>query len=113
MNYPFDKLFLVCAGKRCRGEAIQEELKALNKQLGRKPDVRVVQVSCLDLCDHGPNMVVQPGGAVYSHLDHLTAAEVYLGEMGDGPRRDDLLLSEEEFRAGSSAAALTSRLPKL
>jgi (2Fe-2S) ferredoxin len=105
MQYPFTKLFLICAGKRCQGEAIQEELKALNKQLGRKPTVRVCQVSCLDLCDHGPNMVVQPGGSVYSHLDRERAAQVYLGEMGDGPRRDDLLLSEDEFRLGASAAA--------
>ena len=32
------------------------------------------------------------------------AAEAYRGEMGDGPRREDLELSEDVFRAGGSAA---------
>jgi recombinational DNA repair ATPase RecF len=43
-------------------------------------------------------------GIVYSHLTRETAKEVYAGVMGDGPRRDDLELSVEEFRAGNSAA---------
>ena len=110
MKYPFEKHFLICAGKRCsdarhgesRGEKLHEELKALNKSRGRKPTVRVCQVSCLDLCDHGPNILVD--GIVYSHLDRAGARAVYEGVMGDGPRRDDLQLDEAEFAAGSSAA---------
>ena len=110
MRYPFDKLFLVCGGPRCsdekrgddRGEEIRSELKDLNKKMGRKPTVRVVAVSCLDLCDHGPNMIVD--GNVFSHLTRKKAKEVYHGVMGDGPPRDDLQLDAEEFRAGSSSA---------
>lgn len=96
MKYPFEKLFLVCTGARCneagRGEAIRAELKEHNKKLGRKPTVRICAVSCLDLCDYGPNMVVQPGGTVYSHLTCETARAVYYGETGDGPQRPDLEL---------------------
>ncbi len=100
MKYPFQKHFVVCIGKHCnnlareieRGEVIQEELKAHNKQLGRKPTVRVCKVSCLDLCDHGPNMIVWPAGTVYSHLTRETARAAYDGEMGDGPKRPDLEL---------------------
>jgi hypothetical protein len=44
-------------------------------------------------------MVVQPEGTVYSHLTRETAKAVYLGEMGDGPPRPDLELTEEELRA--------------
>ena len=110
MRYPFEKHFLVCGGERCnnpnrgdeRGEKIREELKDLNKKLGRKSTVRVCAVSCLDLCDHGPNMIVD--GNVFSHLTRETAKEVYLGVMGDGPPRDDLQLGVQEFRAGGSAA---------
>jgi (2Fe-2S) ferredoxin len=110
MRYPFEKQFLVCVGGRCgnpergieRGEFIHAELKGHNKKMGRKPLVRVCTVSCLDLCDHGPNMVVD--GVVYSHLTRETAREVYAGIMGDGPKRDDLQLTEEEFSAGGSAA---------
>ncbi len=107
MRYPFEKLFLVCTGPRCSvervgpetGAAIQAELKELNKKLGRKPTVRVCQVSCLDLCDHGPNMVVEPDGTVYSHLTRETARAVYHGEMGDSERPAHLELTEEELRA--------------
>jgi NADH:ubiquinone oxidoreductase subunit E len=113
MKYPFEKHFLVCIGPRCsdvargdeRGECIQAELKGHNKKMGRKAAVRVCSVSCLDLCDHGPNMIVD--GTVYSHLTRETAAAVYAGIMGDGPPRDDLQLREDEFNAGTSAAVKT------
>lgn len=114
MKYPFEKLVLVCIGARCndmkhaaeRGECIAEDLKSLNKSLGRKPTVRVCRVSCFDLCDHGPNMVVD--GTVYSHLNLEKARAVYAGVMGDGPQRPDLELDAAEFRAGTSAAAKRS-----
>jgi (2Fe-2S) ferredoxin len=107
MKYPFEKLFLVCTGERCNaasrgdqgGLAIREQLKDLNKKLGRKPIVRVCSVSCLDLCDYGPNMVVQPGATVYSHLTPETAKAVYRGEMGDAEPRPDLELREDEVAA--------------
>jgi (2Fe-2S) ferredoxin len=110
MKYPFQKHFLVCIGGRCgnpdrgieRGEFIHAELKGHNKKMGRKALVRVCTVSCLDLCDHGPNMIVD--GNVYSHLTRELARDVYSGVMGDGPPRDDLQLAEAEFQAGSSAA---------
>ncbi|MGH9456818.1 MAG: (2Fe-2S) ferredoxin domain-containing protein [Thermoanaerobaculia bacterium] len=85
MKFPHSKHVLVCIGGRCndeargeeRGEVIQRELKALNKAMGRKATVRVCRVSCLDLCDYGPNMVVWPEGEVYSGLDREKAREVY------------------------------------
>lgn len=107
MKYPFEKHFLVCMGSRCRGEEIQESLKDYNKQKGRKPIARVCRVSCLDLCDHGPNMIVD--GIVYSHLTKDSARSVYDGVMGDGPMRTDLELDPKEFEAGCSAAAPRNR----
>ena len=106
MRYPFQKHFLICIGQDCNnarhaedgGECIQKELKAHNKSLGRKPTVRVCTVSCLDLCNFGPNMIVEPEGTVYSHLDRAKARAVYDGVMGDGPERPDLELTAEEFR---------------
>ncbi|HXG59223.1 MAG TPA: (2Fe-2S) ferredoxin domain-containing protein [Thermoanaerobaculia bacterium] len=108
MRYPRQKLFLVCTGPRCsnpdrgedRGEVLREELKVLNKCAGRAGIARICGVSCLDLCDHGPNMVVEPDGTVYSHLDRGTARAAYEGEMGDGPKRGDLTLAREEWEAG-------------
>ena len=103
MKYPL-KHVLVCNGERCnnpdrgieRGEFIQSELKDLNKKFGRKPTVRVCKVSCLDLCDYGPNMIIE--GTVYSHLTRETAQAAYAGEMGDGPMRPDLELREDELK---------------
>ena len=103
MKYPL-KHVLVCVGERCnnekngeeRGECIRAELKDINKKRGRKPTVRVCEVSCLDLCDYGPNMIIE--GTVYSHLDRAKALAAYEGEMGDGPRRPDLELREGELR---------------
>lgn len=113
MNYPFETLFLVCTGARCNaddrgndgGLAIREELKDLNKDRGRKRTVRVVSVSCLDLCDHGPNVLVWPQGTVFSHLSRKTSVLAYEGVMGDGPSHPELELREDEFLAGGSKAA--------
>ena len=83
MRYDKEKLFLVCTGDRCRGDDIRSELKDLNKKIGRKPAVRICAVSCLDLCDYGPNMLVEPDHRVYSGLDIDQAKKVYHDEMGD------------------------------
>src|SRR3954464_3994642 len=96
MRYPFQKHFLVCTGERCQADSIRDDLKQHNKKMGRKPTVRVCSVSCLDLCDYGPNMIVD--GIVYSHLDREKARAVYDGVMGDGPARPDLELKDEELR---------------
>ena len=91
MKYPFEKLFLICTGKRCndeargdeRGERIRDELKEHNKRMGRKPTVRVCAVSCLDMCDDGPNMIVEPEGDVFSHLTRKEAMALYGRTLGD------------------------------
>ena len=90
-TYPFKKLFLICTGARCndekhgkdRGEEIRAELKDHNKKMGRKATVRICAVSCLDLCDDGPNMVIQPGGDLFQWLDRKKARLVYDSVMGD------------------------------
>lgn len=91
MKYPREKLFLVCTGPRCnnpdrgeeRGEVIRGELKDLNKSLGRKPIARICAVSCLDLCDYGPNMIVYPDDHVYNGLTREKAKKIYGAELGD------------------------------
>src|SRR5258708_1152943 len=111
MRYPFEKLFLVCTGPRCSvervgtetGAAIQAELKELNKKLGRKPTVRVCQESCLGLCDHGPNMVVEPDGTVYTHLTCETARARYSGETSHTERERHLGHSRQRMRTESKS----------
>jgi (2Fe-2S) ferredoxin len=113
MKYPFAKHILVCTGARCnnetrgaeRSEEIRTELKDLNKKLGRKATVRVCAVSCLDLCDYGPNMIVEPEGVVYSHLTRATARKVYDAAMGDGPSAQEYELSESELERKTDGTA--------
>jgi (2Fe-2S) ferredoxin len=85
--FPYEHHFLICTGARCnvdrRGEQIRAELKDMNKALGRKATVRVCAVSCLDLCDYGPNMVVWPEGDVFHDLDPEKAKAIYRRVMGD------------------------------
>ena len=105
MRYPFTKHILVCTGARCndegrgdkRSEEIRSELKDLNKKLGRKKTVRICAVSCLDLCDYGPNIIVEPEGIVYSHLTPRMARAVYDAAVGDGPAVPEYELTEAEF----------------
>ena len=103
MRYPFQRHILICTGERCndkklgddRGEEIRAELKNLNKKLGRKSTVRICAVSCLDLCDYGPNLIAYPEGTAYAHLDRESAKRVYRGITGDGPPARDLELDKE------------------
>ncbi|HVG23391.1 MAG TPA: (2Fe-2S) ferredoxin domain-containing protein [Thermoanaerobaculia bacterium] len=106
-KYPFAKLFLICTGARCndasrgeeRGEQIREELKDHNKAMGRKPTVRICAVSCLDMCEEGPNMVVQPGGELHSHMTRAAARAVYDVEMGDGQTTEGLHGARDRSRS--------------
>ena len=91
MKYPFQKLFLVCTGARCNDEArgaeaglaIRDMLKDHNRAKGRKPTVRICSVSCLDMCDFGPNIIVHPDGDLYSQQTRESALAVYSEVMGD------------------------------
>ena len=84
-RFPFQHHILVCTGPRCTdrklgdegGESIREMLKDLNKKMGRKPTVRVCGVSCLDMCDDGPNLVDWPSGRVWTQLDRPAALRAY------------------------------------
>ena len=48
------------------------------------------------MCDYGPNMIIE--GTLYSHLNREKARAAYAGEMGDGQKRPDLELQEEELQ---------------
>jgi (2Fe-2S) ferredoxin len=74
---PFRKTVFVCTNKReggrvaCAnpgrgGEEVCEALKHAVKELGLKKQVRVARSGCLDLCEKGPNLFVNPAGDWYS-----------------------------------------------
>lgn len=90
-EFPYDVHFLVCTGSKCnapergenRGEEIRAMLKQHNREMGRKESVRVCGVTCLDLCEDAPNMLIWPDGVVYSRIDREEAMRIYRETMGD------------------------------
>jgi NADH:ubiquinone oxidoreductase subunit E len=80
-QFPYEHQVLVCTGKRCNGEgvgeAIREDLKAHNKRLGNNGRVRVCAVSCLDLCEEGPNVVIWPAGTTHGAQSIESARRIY------------------------------------
>jgi len=90
-KYPFENLFLICTGSRCndpkqgddRGDVIRDELKNHNKRMGRKRTVRICSVSCLDLCEFAPAMLIHPSGEIHTELTRAKARAAYDAAMGD------------------------------
>ena len=62
--------FFICNGKACSEKGSPDECKKFFKdkinEHGLKSEMRACSSSCLDLCDHGPNIVVYPEGTWYS-----------------------------------------------
>ncbi|MEO6325796.1 MAG: (2Fe-2S) ferredoxin domain-containing protein [Thermoanaerobaculia bacterium] len=91
-TFPYDLHVLVCIGKRCSedgvGEAIRADLKGHNKELGNKGRIRVCAVSCLDLCDVGPNVVIWPAGETHGGQSIASARRLYEAAVATkGPLR--------------------------
>jgi (2Fe-2S) ferredoxin len=56
----------VCCGPHSMGEGYVERLKEFVKNNGLKGQIRVSRTGCLDICVHGPNILVYPEGRWYS-----------------------------------------------
>jgi len=71
----------ICHGKSCSKngdpEGAKHFFKEKIKEHGLKREVRACASSCLDLCDHGPNIVVYPEGAWYSHVQASDWEEIF------------------------------------
>lgn len=62
---------LVCGGTGCQSSNSIEIKNALEdkiKEKGLENEIKVVMTGCFGLCEVGPNIVVYPEGAFYSHV---------------------------------------------
>jgi (2Fe-2S) ferredoxin len=75
----------VCQGTGCASagsQAIYEGLKADVERLGLK-NVKVDFTGCHGFCEQGPNVVIEPDGIFYTHVDIEDAPEIVRSHLRD------------------------------
>ena len=83
----YDAHVLVCKGGDCKKRGSKSVRRTLKDELraeGMNRNVRVDSVDCLDLCKHGPNLVVYPGGTWYLGVVEQDVPEVVQRHLKDG-----------------------------
>jgi len=76
----------VCQGTGCLSSGsgpVYEALKTEMARLGLK-DVEVDFTGCHGFCEQGPNVVVEPEGIFYTHVQPEDAAEIASSHLRDG-----------------------------
>ena len=83
----YQKHLFICTNQRPEGAAkpscgeahgleLISEFKKLIKEKGLSVEIRTQKTGCLDLCDHGPVLVVYPEGVFYQHVQLSDVAEI-------------------------------------
>jgi len=76
----------VCRGTGCvsgGSDAVYEALKAEVDRLGLK-DAEVDFTGCHGFCQQGPNVVIEPDGIFYTHVEPEDAAEIVTSHLQNG-----------------------------
>jgi len=76
----------VCRGTGCvsgGGDAVYEALKSEVDRLGLR-DAEVDFTGCHGFCQQGPNVVVEPDGTFYTHVEPEDAAEIVSSHLQNG-----------------------------
>jgi (2Fe-2S) ferredoxin len=82
---PYECLVLVCTNDRQRSRkscadggspALREALKDAVAKRGWKSRVRVSQSGCLGLCEHGPNVLLQPENVWFSGVSSESLSQI-------------------------------------
>lgn len=85
-----------CAASGSRD--IRARLKALVKQRGLKPAVRINGAGCLDTCELGPSIVVYPENVWYGRVTIDDVDEIVERHLVRGETVERLVLRREELR---------------
>ena len=83
---PNPRTIFVCQGTGCfstGSDAVYEALKAEVAGLGLR-DVEVDFTGCHGFCEQGPNVVVEPEGIFYTHVQAEDAPEIVSSHLRDG-----------------------------
>jgi len=97
---------MVCTGTGCASSASPEILAAFEKEIKRcklQDEVQIIKTGCLGLCSEGPNVMVFPEGACYSHVTPEDVPEIVEEHLLKGRIVTRLLQKDE-----SAAETVTS-----
>ncbi len=101
----------ICTNKRepdhPKGSCAQkgsEEIRDLFKRelhaRGLKGMVRANKAGCLDVCEHGPNVLIYPEGVWYSHVTRDDVLEIIEQHIVQGKVVERLLLKDQRYSTG-------------
>lgn len=84
---PYTSILFVCTKSTCKkrgGKRLQKALKkAMKDQKLNKKRLRIQACGCLDLCKHGPNAVLCPGGTWFRGIDLQEADELLKAALAE------------------------------
>lgn len=102
----YDKHIFVCTNQRAPGSAkrscgeatgleIVDCIKRELKEKGITGKFRIQKSGCLDVCDHGPALVVYPQGTFYKTIDVKDIPELVQKEFVEDTRLERLVLDRK------------------
>ena len=83
---PDHRTIFICQGTGCLSagaDAVYEAIKAEVERQGIK-GVDVDFTGCHGFCEQGPNVVIEPEGIFYTHVQEDDAADIVSSLIGDG-----------------------------
>lgn len=85
-----------CAQKG--SEEIRDLFKKELHARGLKTKVRANKAGCLDVCEHGPNVVIYPEGVWYSRVTKDDVSEIIESHIIGGKVVERLLINDPRYR---------------
>lgn len=85
----------------CAQKGSEEIRDLFKKELhvrGLKTKVRANKAGCLDVCEHGPNVVIYPEGVWYSRVTKDDVAEIIDNHVVGGKVVERLLINDPRYR---------------
>jgi (2Fe-2S) ferredoxin len=107
----YQRHIFVCTNRRkdddpkgsCAQKGSDEIRDLFKKELharGLKATVRANKAGCLDVCEHGPNIVIYPEGVWYSHVTKEDVVEIIEKHVVRGEVVERLLLKDQRYLTG-------------
>ncbi len=80
------RIVFVCQGTGCVSSASEAVYEAFKDEIGRQGsnNVEVDFTGCHGFCEQGPNVVIEPEGIFYTHVQADDAVEIAISHLRDG-----------------------------